>query len=1077
MSSVFIAPDRRKKAVTYGKSSRLSSVPTPATTIATAPNNDAPSSERPQKHPEVVLGSLKKAVAERKNGGALSKVRDTTDNPDIWDLPLEDEFIPHPAKTTKKLPIKRRVPEADRHAPTSVGKVPEADRQGRKAVEMQRKAELKRGASPAGIRQPKSVQPVKGAPTAALSSKNQVAVNTRLSKESMQETKFDSRSRKSSQHPPSKPKVVSRATTPILPTPKELKPTKSRPTHPAKNSIKHVTKKSDDIDPFEIPSSDDEDHMPTPKPPRRVPKSTNKNPADVTKKPLETLQRYSTESEDSEALKKRKRRGSVSSITAPRQGLEQNSGLSFPQRSRKYRKKRIVSHQGMTCITKLLRQLRTRTRIVPVLTQTSMLKGHSSPATLHNMLRERQELKPSPIAEMLLEDETMYEIQEMKTPVRPTPNPAPGSVTPRQKALFGSLLGTSSSSTTSMPSIGALQLTDRKPRSLLGALSRSKSDITWSAHARKASLITNLNPAHSSSDDEGSESESEDDSGGKVEEHTTSKNVMNKSSTNEPKSQHASEIVPKNIDIDAEVAADSQTSQTTSGFSNRPKFTYANARSYLQETNPEDNFLMAMDLDDPVSFRSQTRDSQTEEEEEASQVRANHELKRQGQNATFMWENEMLIDDISLKSSNSIRRSAILELCNKMMSETFAHELLNSSLAHQFLKNIASNGEIIFDVAAAVATIFMLRAGPTSTILDQVYRSDLMSFLVKLLENGNDIRKIAKNRATNLSRIAQDAVLTFRSTVLASTIWSPSNPDVLTPQLVALKALDALTLALRSSGSTESTISQDTIARLVEIASHTSERRTTGKKDAECNLVLGLIFSVLEMVSITRQKQAVWSAHILQRLAGSMPVSFQIGDVLTVTMAVKLCMNLTNHNPKACRHFSEPPFVQSLVQSIVDRLRLWLSGTEEAQRNELNDTLLLSLGAMLNLTEHSNLARVNIDDGKQLIDSLVETFVEGSGRSAQAFSMEETQSSVVIGYLGVLLGNMCLNQSIQTKIRARLPSQRLTILVDMIKEFIQVHEHANRKAKQFDGEEDRETWQNFTERIMLVVERLEQAEK
>lgn len=89
--------------------------------------------------------------------------------------------------------------------------------------------------------------------------------------------------------------------------------------------------------------------------------------------------------------------------------------------------------------------------------------------------------------------------------------------------------------------------------------------------------------------------------------------------------------------------------------------------------------------------------------------------------------------------------------------------------------------------------------------------------------------------------------------------------------------------------------------------------------------------------------------------------------------------------------------------------------------------------------------------------------------------MEESQSSVAVGYLSVLLGNMCLSNLIKTKVRAHLPGQQLTTLIDKIKEFVQVHEHANRKARQFEGEEGQDTWQNYTARIMLVVEHLEEA--
>jgi hypothetical protein len=99
-----------------------------------------------------------------------------------------------------------------------------------------------------------------------------------------------------------------------------------------------------------------------------------------------------------------------------------------------------------------------------------------------------------------------------------------------------------------------------------------------------------------------------------------------------------------------------------------------------------------------------------------------------------------------------------------------------------------------------------------------------------------------------------------------------------------------------------------------------------------------------------------------------------------------------------------------------------------------------------------------------------------STNNTQADSMEESQSSVAVGYLSVLLGNVCLNEPIKSRIRARLPGQHLGTLIDKIKEFVCVHEHVDRKAKHYDGAEAQETWQNYTTRLMQVVEKLEQAE-
>ncbi|KAF2823627.1 hypothetical protein CC86DRAFT_354761 [Ophiobolus disseminans] len=1089
MSSAFSAPERRKKVITYGKASRLAAI------APSAASSDAPSPERPRKQPAITNGLPKRTGGGLKTTGTHGTTRITTASPDIFDVPSEDEFVTRPAKPTKKLPTKHRTLEDHKNARTQNVTESGTSRQQGGLVADMRKAEASKPTALTARKSQKATQPPKAALVPISPLHDTITKTARRSKtpQPTADVKKGNENKRRTQTQAVQVKAVPRASTPEVPVSKATKSKKVNVALPNKGTApKFSTKPSKAADIFDVPSSDDEVHMPTPKPARRAPTVPRKEPAKASKSPIANKQLELTESEDSEALKKRKRRGSVSSTVATKPVFERKQDDSLPQRSRKYPRKEDSVSPGHAqsqvpttstttyappAVPTVNKPKRTRLRTVPVLARSTITKGQSSPASLHSMLPGSRASKPSPIAEAPettpLEDDTMYEIPDSTTtPVRQSSNGASGSVTPRQKALFGSLLGTSSTSNTPMPSISKLQLTDRKPVSLLGALSRSKSDLTNSTQARKTKLIASLKPDEGSSGDEVSGSESETSSDGGTNERTPKATTVNRETIHTLNSRQATNIESDDMDVDDEIAADSQTSQTTSGFGIRAKLTYAKSRSYLEEANPEDALLMSMDLDAPIAFGSQTKDSQTEDEDEASQVRPNHELKRTGHNTRFQWDNQMLIDDIRTTSASGIRRSTMLELGTKMADEAYTDALLDSSLADQFLENVTSNGEIIFDFAVAVAAIFMLRDKPTFTTLDQAYRSRLMSSLVNLLDYESDIAKIARHRKTNLSNIAKESVMAFRSKVVASSIWSTTMVETVSPQLVALKALDLLVIGLRNTGNVESIVDQDTATKLINIAASASERCST---TTETGLVLNNVFSILEAVSLAKQKPLVWSARMLQRLAGAMPTCFETEDTSIITLAVKLCMNLTNNKPKACQQFSDSTFVQSLVRSIIDRTELLHIGLDETQRAEALDTLILSLGAMINLTEHSDQARVNIDDGKRLIETLVKTFVDGSAKSAQAVSMEESQTSVAVGYLSVLLGNMCLNRSVKTKVRAHLPSQQLTALIDKIKEFVHVHEHVNRKAKQFEGEEGQATWQNYTSRIMMVVKQLEHA--
>lgn len=934
-----------------------------------------------------------------KTVGNTGTARAETGSPDIFDVPSEDEVVTRPVKPTKKLSAKQRTPEQDFDVPLSEDEAPVLGRKPVKTVAPPRKAQPAKTAASAPKKLQKSVQSSKPEPASQTSANAPIAPRlqrgktpqpTQMPKQSSKDDKLVQRSREVT-------KSGSRAATPTLSVTKASGNKKASSVPPSRKALaKRPSKPSENLDVFDIPLSDDDAPVPKPRPSREAPPSIVKKLAKTTGPAVGSSHNESAESDDSNASKKRKRQGSVSSISTVKPSMEGKQEPSLPQRSRKYQKNENSTsprhkspEQTIASIKETQPQApvinkpnRTRIRTVPVLTRPTIAKGQSSPATLNSMLPGRQQPQPSPISEVpevtVLEDATMYEILDTSTtPVRAPKATTSGSVTPRQKALFSSLLGESPIGTTPMPKISALQLNERKPTSLLGALSRSKSDLTYSAQTRKTRLIDTIKRAESSSDED--EDEDEDSaSDEEPEERGASGRLLESSQTTRP----SADIPHDHMDIDTEVAADSQTSQTS--FGQRQRLTYANARSYLQEANPEDDLLISMDLDDNLGLE---RDNVTEDEEDlSSQVRARHELKRRGQQAAFQWETQTSIDDISSQAGNSVRRNAMMEFCTKMADHNFTSQLLDSSLVHQFFKNASSNGEIVFDFATAVAFIFILETNPTYTLLDQIHGSGIVSTLVKLSSNATDIQRIAKDRKTNLSKIALESVGKFRTLVQSSPIWASTKPEKVSPQLVALKALELLMVGMRSAGSTALLVDQDEISQLVDVTLQPAERRRSGTASSQDVLVLDLIISILEAVSGAKQKQSAWPTGTLQRLANAIPVFFQPGNAGSAILAVKLCMNLTNNKPKACQPFSGPTFVQPLVSSITRNFGLLGTGIKVEQRTEVLETLILSLGAMINLAEFSDQARLNIDDGAQMIGTLVKIFLDGSERAAQVCS-------------------------------------------------------------------------------------------
>lgn len=770
-----------------------------------------------------------------------------------------------------------------------------------------------------------------------------------------------------------------------------------------------TTKASEDFDIFDVPLSDKELDAPQPRKPLRLGKAdTTKHTSRKTAAIIQTTEANLHESDDSDTSRKRKRRGSMSSVSTVTLAPERKREKSLPQRSRKYSKNETsvrpgqvpapepstanVLIDGQATVPAINKPQRTRQRTVPVLAPPAIEQGRSSPAILHGMLPERQRSKPNSLPDvvenLVVGDETMYDIPDaLATPARAPQLANTGSVTPRQKALFSSILrDPSSDKTTSMPSISRLQLTDQNPPLRLETISRSKSDLTMSTQTRKTRLIDTLKHRVNSSEDEDEDEDEEDmtsDSWSQSGSVRRAVPVLREKERDEIQESSAEGHV---IDPDAGPAMDSQTSQASSAFGARQKLTYAKTRSYLEESNPEDALLISMDLDDDLGLDFQKKDNISEEDEDPTgQVRAYHELKRRGQQYAFDSDMQMFIDDLSVKTGQTVRRSALLELSNKMVDEAFTSELLDSIWAQQFFRNTISNGDVIFDTATAVAIVFMLRNNPTPVVLDQISRTGILNSWMKLAENDTDIERLAKDRKMNMSRIARESVGSLRTKVLSSWTWTGPTPTKLSPQLITLKAMETLIVHSRKAGNADPFLGQDITSKLVDITLKLCQRERHGEDPGKNLLVIHVILSILESESlaVARQKERLWSGQILQQLADVIPIVFQQMAMPSVMLAVKLCMNLSNNRPEACVSFSGRAFVEPLVAFIIQKFDHIQSDRKQEDRAEIMESLILCLGAMINLAEFSENARVNTDDGKVSTETLVKIFLEGSERAAQ----------------------------------------------------------------------------------------------
>jgi hypothetical protein len=1086
MSSTFTTGERRKKVITYGKLSRL---PPPRTSLL---DEDAPSPERPHKHsalssePPAGLGGFAKSARPS------AHARAATASPDVFDVPSDDEFGVPSTPPAKRPVVQRSKTEGASRVNIAKKAANVAERTSAPAPRPQKSAIAKPEEVKAKAEQ-EQIRPQR--PTQEKESQARIrSANTTLQATASQSTtgqKQVSGSGQRLQRSNTSPKNTSRATTPGIVPQAISKPPATQTTSSTvlKKAAKVVTKQPASLDVFDVPSEDEAASLPIPAAPRQTPRPLSR----IIAKQPEPGRAFSldTKRKASELgnLQNRKRKGSVSLATVPASAAEAKQQAAKVQRESKILKrpagtspvhdsaKAPVSrpaHQPVISESVTNKPKRARTRTVSVVSQPAIAKGQSSPAVLHKMLPLERVTKSTyeDASEVPASDDTMYDIPDPVTtpvrraPLRRTTSSTPGSVTPRQKDLFSTLLGGTSAPKTPASALAALQLTDKKPRSLLGALARSKSDVSHSSQSRKTRLIATLKDDDTSSEDEDSSSDDEADST-----IVTSSGVDNNKTPVQPK-RMVVEQASNEVSMNEKTAGDSQTSQTSAGVTTRPKLTYATQRSYLQEANPEDEFMMSMDMEETWKMDSQTV-STDDEDGSTSQPRTHHELKKYGQNTMFSWDMEESIREISDGSNRSGRRSAMMDLCTKMADAGFVSQLLDSGFMHKLLENIAAPTDPIFDFIAAASVLFVLQTKPTFAAVDQIHQSGIMTTLISLVDKEVDISRVARDRKSNMSKIAQESLADFRALVSTAKTWSSSMPEKLSPQIVALKTIELLVQSLRESGSTEALLTPTDVFQVVAVTLSPSSRiKATTSSSHDC-AVLDLTISILETVSIADQGYSTWPAKTLQQLSEVISIFFESDGLTKAVEAMKLCMNLTNNKPKACQPFSTRAFVQPLLHSLVESFKLLNTGSLDKKGQ---DALTLNMGAMINLAELNDQARLNAVGDTTFVEELVKTYVVGSERAAQATSFEESEVGIKINFLGVLLGMLCLNTTVRSKIRALLPGQQLHLLLDNMRVFARIHETVDeRTAKRFESPEGQEALNNYYVRIMHVVKKLEGA--
>ncbi|MCJ1354373.1 MAG: hypothetical protein MMC33_004361 [Icmadophila ericetorum] len=552
--------------------------------------------------------------------------------------------------------------------------------------------------------------------------------------------------------------------------------------------------------------------------------------------------------------------------------------------------------------------------------------------------------------------------------------------------------------------------------------------------------------------------------------------------------------------------------------------TYAQHRSYLSADVDNESVMFKVSLVPPAlpaipnspvyttkqsklfSPCSQPEETNESQDAEGSTVRSIHELREAGGVARAIGEMEAILDDIDDNPDRqvSLKRNGLLDLATKLESPAATQLLFDAGLEIRLLEHMGICTDLIVNILLMISLVHLLASSSPPHNSSLITNHTIVGYLGQFLDNTDDVTIVASDRKSNLSRLSRDRITKMCKSLIRSSIWKDGSPSRITVRLLTLHCLEGIVVQTRELSSPAGALSQSIVEALVDVMiSLISMPLQVSRSDVivEVRLILSILESSTADSNADDTGGTIWTSVAIEKIANILPMLQQsqyaeeeVGKLRT--LALRVCLNLTNNNVSSSSIFSKPGIIRAVMSGVVqafDGRSLHLSGDIPT---ETLDNLLLSLGFLINLVEWSEEARVLFLDSKEapvnLLDTLLRLFrvncpLASEVRSNRALDMEkftadalqrvserDIVSSVALGYLSVLLSYLSLNRLIKERMCLQLQGGTLKQLLDAVDEFLRYNRQIANDANCSDP--DAEFKAGFTSRLQDVLDQLKQGD-
>lgn len=638
------------------------------------------------------------------------------------------------------------------------------------------------------------------------------------------------------------------------------------------------------------------------------------------------------------------------------------------------------------------------------------------------------------------------------SPASPADSVSRAPITPKQEKLWHELLLSDPPETDTHQSTTGLSHTSSQRVPARSTTRIPNTLVASSSDTHKARIVDHLKPEGSNSDD--SEVESIEDSDEFRQDAIRQDAVLQAPQVS---------IEPK-ISVTQEAArySQSQNRLQTQSSTTSQKVTYARSRTYLQDSLED---MIFSDLPIDIAERPSAASRRTkavgtskngpktgindDSDDGLTQgIRSIHDLRAAGHKNRFLDDANRLIDDIKSPkpSTRAQRRSALMELAGCLVEKDFTSRFIEYGFDSSIVAQLQYSD--MDDIANVLLCIIIARMAQSS---ESLLQGGSLEFLASQLGHTKDVNQLARDRRSNMSKVAQSDFIKFMESVRASDAWGTSLPENLSPRLVALMGIESLVVTHRRNGNVGAILPASIGATLADLAIDTDPAPRNISQTTRNTALSALEAATLH--NVESASSSVWSVQLLSRIAAALPSFFEMPRP-SQALALRLCVSATNTNEENCSVFCEVVTLELLVSQVLTGFDQPKNKYSDADCDR--DILVLALGLLINLANESEAAREGLLQVKDdMLIALVGVFLRGRENSADIESeenLEQMQDNVVHGWLAVFLGTACLNSRVREQVRKNLPNHDDSVLIEAVEQFVLHHQQVD--SQTMDEEHD-----------------------